>query len=663
MAAAFDRSDSVVRRLFVTDAWGLNIEEIIYHLGFLAPNVIKNQWRSKIRVFYLDEDYIAAVPIDTTTDVPGCTEFRLDEATDSSEVRYELHNQFSRADAYNTPFSTWLARSNFSVSVLNPVNPAVAFGWLTIVNNPSIRFDLVVAQPPNVPRVNLHRMIGSAPKGALNWSIYSMSLVGRSPLLVFDDIAFLPGKPHWTSTETRWYQLVDGQMVLCHTDNGGIKTLSFQPLTPPPQNIARLHFETSSIEPPPTRTLARHKRSTVFSSAQKRSENITFAASSGATEEGFLSWWTRVAPKPLTSPVTLLDVSKVVLGDIPATVLFTTVDNQLTALTGPGVGTYDVDVDASPPVVHETDGAILVKPSLKLPSVVRLPDPNGGALVAVSSMLGEISSADSSLALHARLSTKTATECTFSFMQNLSLYLYLQAVGFQGDPNQVSIAGIAGSIAGFEFVLGFFSLIPSSILLVIEFPTWYVNPVNSEISFELGPIGADVQEAKLVPVIPDALKTIKIGGLEFSVKDVYLSLVQTDPWSGRPYNIVLCMDLSLGVGQSGLSLSLAVTQDATGQVTLNFAGTPSSVSLGSIFSGLGFVAPITIPLPFGGPDVMSGLPDLVGFTLSVPCSGAGVISLQSIFVRLSKIGWRPWEEVLPKNLWPKVYIVSTCISS
>ncbi|KAF9072535.1 hypothetical protein BDP27DRAFT_395641 [Rhodocollybia butyracea] len=237
MAAAFSRNDNSIRRLFVTDPWALNIEEIIYYLGFCAPTVTRDRWRDRVRLFYLEEDYVAAVPIDTTTDVPGCTEFRIDAATDLTEVRFELHNQFSQVNAYNTPFSTWLTHSSFAVSILDPTSPTTPFGWLTIINNP-LRFDLFT-QSQNIPLVELGRTGPSpAQRGStLNMSLYSMTLVG-SPLLTMADIVFLQ--------RGEWYQLVIGQEILCYTkdDTTGRIELNFQPLTPTPTGIARLQFKT-----------------------------------------------------------------------------------------------------------------------------------------------------------------------------------------------------------------------------------------------------------------------------------------------------------------------------------------------------------------------------------------------------------------------------------
>ncbi|KAF9072534.1 hypothetical protein BDP27DRAFT_395642 [Rhodocollybia butyracea] len=137
------------------------------------------------------------------------------------------------------------------------------------------------------------------------------------------------------------------------------------------------------------------------------------------------------------------------------------------------------------------------------------------------------------------------------------------------------------------------------------------------------------------------------------MKSIFLHLVETDCWNGEPYIIKLCMDLFLGVGQSGLSISLEVTKDTTGQVFLNFTGAPSSLSLGAVFGALRFTAPSTLLLPFNGPNAMSGMPDLVGFTFVVACAGASVVSLRNIFAQVTSSGWHPWEDILPVNFWPK----------
>ncbi|KAF5368200.1 hypothetical protein D9757_011292 [Collybiopsis confluens] len=151
MVAAYNRPDAIVRHLYVTDPWALNMEGILYYLGFLAPTVQKNQWRDRIKVFYLDQDYVAEVPTTASPDIPGCTEFRLEDGMDSPTVRAYLNEQFVGSNAYNTPFSTWLERSSFSVSILDPGNPITPFGWLNMVHSSnSVQFSLVAAAPPPV---------------------------------------------------------------------------------------------------------------------------------------------------------------------------------------------------------------------------------------------------------------------------------------------------------------------------------------------------------------------------------------------------------------------------------------------------------------------------------------------------------------------------------
>ncbi|KAF5373520.1 hypothetical protein D9757_010480 [Collybiopsis confluens] len=648
MVAAYNRPDAIVRHLYVTDPWALNMEGMLYYLGFLAPTVQKNQWRDRIKVFYLDQDYVAEVPTTASPDIPGCTEFRLEDGMDSPTVRAYLNEQFVGSNAYNTPFSTWLERSSFSVSILDPGNPITPFGWLNMVHSSnSVQFSLVAAAPP---QIKLARTSGAPSNVALNSSVYSISLV-NDPTSIIPDMIFQSGKHVWSGNrEAPWFKLMhsDAAQILCCVDDGaGGKELKFQSSSPPPPNIARLHFKSSVIVPP---TPVLQQTISLFGGSNQA---LLAPKQQASTEESFSAWWAKVAPRHV-GPVTLLDLSKVVLGDRSGAALLTMASSRLTTLIG--MTAYNVDIASSPPVVEEPSGAIIVKPLLKPSGVVQLYNPEGGALIAVASISAQISSADSTLVIHTSLATGIETECTFSFKQTLPLVLYLQSIGYNGDPHKVSLAGVAGSIAGFDFVLGFFSLIPSAILTTTKLLGWPLDATKTEITFQQSPIGADVQAAKLVTVVSKNLQNIKLAGLTFSVQGVSLDLVQFDPENSQPYELALSMDITLGSGGNNLALSLTVTQDVTGQAVLKFIAKPSVVSLQSLFSGLGFTPPSNLSMPFNGPDVMAGTPDLVGFTMTTPGFGVGTVSLQSIFAQISMEGWHPWEKVLPQKFWPKTKV-------
>jgi len=112
------------RRVFVTD--GLSIQlDYIYDL---VTSLISLQnplplppgrWREKVRVHYLNTDFLAEIPVDTSSNVVGVKEIDFSQYATPNDEEYLqfLHNQFKKAKPYDVPRAAISHTSTFRITI------------------------------------------------------------------------------------------------------------------------------------------------------------------------------------------------------------------------------------------------------------------------------------------------------------------------------------------------------------------------------------------------------------------------------------------------------------------------------------------------------------------------------------------------------------------
>ncbi|KAF8676973.1 hypothetical protein RHS04_06275 [Rhizoctonia solani] len=256
IVSAIDRGTPC--RLFITESGKVEVDRvcnIVTNLLTMRPGVAipAAQWKNFIRIYYLDTDYCATIPLDTSA-VAGCKELELD-GVDSKQSRALLYKQFNQNDAYNVPRAAEPPTSSFELYATDlpgPVLTTIRVGYSQKTNlftlNDATKTCFRLAVDP----------AGAAPALSLNKALYHLTAVDPDdlpaapvvagappPTIVYDiptNIAFR--RPSKGSPEFRVFDET-GKLALSYDKDAlGNNILTFQDTTVlPVPTIAHLRFQ------------------------------------------------------------------------------------------------------------------------------------------------------------------------------------------------------------------------------------------------------------------------------------------------------------------------------------------------------------------------------------------------------------------------------------
>ncbi|KAF8644531.1 hypothetical protein AX16_008407 [Volvariella volvacea WC 439] len=652
MLAAIARN-SGTSRLFVTDGHALQIDvirtivkDIIAH-GFPAnhkPAVA--DWNKYIRVFYLDSDYCAAIPVDLS-DVAGVTEVRFDAQDDAVDARRILHKELNRTAAYDLPRAAEPDTSSFALYV----NKVEAANRIAYDENTSI-FSAGGATPFRFSLKRKGSATGNDPLNVSSYNFYARSTAGTNAPILFPVPVIFEEKTSSSWTGVKFEMLNEaGTEVLAYV-TGSTTQFNMQPVGTPGLERVQIQFvreeglgaQPQSASPSLTSltasapTLTRVRRSVLDSTASMLGES--------EISESFESWWKRMGPANPPPVITLADVLQVALGSVhtlftipPAPFLFADVQK------------FAVDVGGSPPVISRPDGSFVVNVLLKLNSSIVFSDIAGLGSRPVQSLNAIMSSGAGTLDLNAQLAGTIPVNCVFQFEGRSPAELYLRAIGYTGavTGSDIALTDFASSITGRGQLYAFLSGLPTSLTTVINLPGWKVDPLKTEISFVKSPFGVDVQSAKLYAAIPTSLTSITVDALKFGVNVIFLTLKRQNEGI---FDVTLSASLSLSANSVDIQLQMVASTNRDNTMLDFVVASPSSPL--SVLKILGLERSSSLPLPLGDKTVDLSLNlDYVGFRLLQPCSGTtSVLNLDTVYFRISA-EWSPWKEVLPTQLAPE----------
>jgi hypothetical protein len=220
---------------------------------------------------------------------------------------------------------------------------------------------------------------------------------------------------------------------------------------------------------------------------------------------------------------------------------------------------------------------------------------------------------------------------------------YLHAIGSSEDPAQLTVVALGCSIVGRDQMTAFLAALPSSITVITDLSTWITDVSETAIDFASSPYGVDVRRASISAVVPKALQNLDIGGLQLSIS---AAVVLFDNIGCTPKTMIL-----LTVTISSMQLELKVFQDHEGPITLEFRS--SGMSPLDILRLLNISSGSSLDIPLGGGTIdLGALEQVVGFTMTQPCTGTtNVLHLDTIYFTLSA-NWDSWKQVLPDSLQP-----------
>ncbi|KDR74109.1 hypothetical protein GALMADRAFT_603196 [Galerina marginata CBS 339.88] len=369
-----------------------------------------------------------------------------------------------------------------------------------------------------------------------------------------------------------------------------------------------------------------------------------------ANPESFEDWWKENSPTPPPDPdsVTLATVQSValvsVVEQIPAPPFALATAAQ-----------YVVDMQASPPVILNSDGSLIISMRLVIPEPISL-DIAGLGQNYISSLYATISTKDQSLVLEAVMDSQPSqpsAKFSITMMRPFAVSSYFQAIGYT-DPNPPTIAAIVTSIVGSTTSSSLFATLPSPLSSIISLPTWITDIPRSEIQFSLSPFGADVDRATLATVVPPSLN-VQLAGFTFEVKHVSLTISRHQVSNNAPYDMNIVVDATLS-GSNGINLDILGTVSRLEKGPFRFSLQVSSPSsLTNIFTALTFPSvPNPIPLPLGGPPLALDIPlSAVGISFVQNYYGAtSSFRLDEVFFKFDIGSWTPWQ-YLPSSLQPK----------
>ncbi|KAA1478245.1 hypothetical protein DENSPDRAFT_662450 [Dentipellis sp. KUC8613] len=655
MAAAISRT-SGVSRLFVTDGASVRmdlIRVIVIDLlkGRFGPSAAPNpkDWKQRIRIFYLDTDFCAAVPLDLA-DVSGCREIDFGASEDAVDARRVLHQQMVRAAAYDLPRAAEPATATFSIAVKDLDAATVTFNSVTY-DASTTSFKLGGSTPSTFRLEPTKRSTASA---ALNQQEYKLYDVTGAGAVAFPMGVLFQELTNSSSTDGVLFKMVDAKIekVLSYASDDDTALLmqdissasASQPVVPAQLRFVRKSgYASASSADTASQSSASASRAVL---SRKRRDLSAQMSADVASDDVERQQESSADGQTSSNPQTLADVAKTILGALHASVALALIPKAPFVLA---------DVAQYPAVVLKTEAKQTVY-EVTLKSVIAFSDVAGLGSMPVRSLRAILSSSEGTLKLEAEMDAHLPICCSFLFDGTCQMLSYLLAIDYskiKDDPS-MAIAAVGSTIVGRDRMTAFFAALPASVSESIAFPTWLADIAKSEIDFTDSPLGVDVRAAAVRAVIPDSLKDISIGGLQFSVSNGALRFQSVGDGAFR-----IAMDLAVTVSSSGapkLELDMhasVAAHNPQGPVILDFRASAPTAPLDFLrLFGLD-ASHSSIDVPLGGKavDLRIGL-DCVGATLVQPCSGTtSVLHLETIYFHISA-DWEPWKEVVPDVLHP-----------
>jgi hypothetical protein len=374
--------------------------------------------------------------------------------------------------------------------------------------------------------------------------------------------------------------------------------------------------------------------------------------SDSTLEQSFEDWWAAqgTGSKP---EISLADVAREVLGTTYAATSFSRIPGQPFAFAA--AESFKINRTTSPPVNIQSGGDVVVTIVLILPSNISLSDTFGLGPGAVSSLNAIISSGSHSIRLEARVTIPKDLIFNFSFNAagESDLGAFLNAVGYSGNLEKLSLVAVAGSIAGRTALFEFFDSLSPALFFSIKVPTWMIDLEKTKVAFDYIPSGAFVREAHLVARIPSDLQSLSLGPFKFSIIGTWLKSRRSQLGSQE---LSSEMDLELEVDALKLKLTfhLVASKVESKPILLDFR-------LSSRISFENLMAVIGIPSSKGvlenfSLENLSITPALelrdVGFTMTQPCQDSSALNLRSVYFKVDINLWQKWIELLPQSMRP-----------
>ncbi|KDN34169.1 hypothetical protein RSAG8_12734, partial [Rhizoctonia solani AG-8 WAC10335] len=701
MAAAIERNVEAeaqgkrteICRIFVTTGAALRVNQILTITknllkGHYEPGKVpgEEKWSAWIEVYYLHDDYCAAIPTSDRPELEGWKKVR----------------EFNRASAYDIPRANELSTSSFRLLTTNPDK-------MTIKSTGKVEGEVAGDAEAGV-RIERHeenRPIVSSVSSELG---YELGAPGSHFVLVPDaqnGESYYKLAVNDTRSKSITLKLESssenmGAKFTIMSKKGG-KTLCYQGdklvfaarsknaahvvyvriervtgfgapglfTTPTPPSVpgastftlaSAPSFEASTFAVGPAALFALPEFEPLVAIDPIPARYLAAPSSPPShipISEPFKSWWKKKSTDP-SSTVNLRDVANDVLGDLPSTAVFREIPSVESGFILAGIGEYQVDID-DPQSAHTTEPTS-VTCALIPPSNPPLIFPNFAGLgkVDVQSVLATISTKPPSLKLSLTMTRPKGASCTFTFEGDVPLLRYLQDVGYKGVPESVDVASLAASIVGPNVLWAFYSDLPSVLHSVISQSLHTsADPLKTKIEFKSSPFGPKVQSASIAIKLPTDY-SMTFGPIPVPIPVVNATLAINNVGYGS-FNLVLEFAVEITSNGKKLPFSFSAARNGLEPVVLDFvAGSKTSPSGILDFLGLN-ASPSSVALPLGndkqdlGVDVQN-----IGFTLSQPYAGShGELDLTSIYFSIGdnksqdETRLSQWRDVLPNSILPE----------